>query len=112
MFWGHMTTWGGVHLLAASSALIVVALALTQSARNPLRRPLALIGTVQFAWNAVALGSELAALPAYAMVGAIAAPFYPPLALDFVLTFLGKRKQYRWPLRVTMGVFAVRARWR
>lgn len=104
-----MTAWAAVHLLAAASGLMVVALALARGERSPLRRPLALLAASQFAWNAAAVGSEVTGLTTYALLGAIAAPLFPVLALHFVLTFLGRRRQLRWVLAAAYVVFGAQA---
>ncbi len=104
-----MTTWAAVHLLAAASGLVVVVLALSRGQGSPLRRPLAMLAADQFTFNAAALGSELTKLDTYQLLGAVASPLFPPLALHFVLTFLGRRKQLRWLLWGTYAVFVAQA---
>lgn len=104
-----MTAWAAVHLLAAASGLMVIALALSRGDRSPLRRPLALLAADQFAWNAASVGSEVTKLGTYALVGAIAAPFFIPLALHFVLIFLGRSRALRGPLIAAYVVFGTQA---
>jgi|APLak6261679142_1056127.scaffolds.fasta_scaffold00031_75 signal transduction histidine kinase len=104
-----MTSWAAVHLLAAASGLVVVILSLGRGEGSPLRRPLALLAANQFAWNAAAVGSEVTHLEPFALLGAIAAPLWPPVAFDFVLTFLGRRRQLRGPLWATYAVFGAQA---
>jgi two-component system, NtrC family, sensor histidine kinase HydH len=104
-----LTLWAAVHLLAAASGLVVIALALTRGQHSPLRRPLALLAANQFAWNATSFGSALTHLSAFAWLGAIAAPLFPPVALHFVLTYLGRRRQLRRLLLATYAVFALQA---
>src|SRR3990167_6487691 len=104
-----MTTWAAVHLLAAASGLVVIALSISRGGGSPLRRPLALLAANQFAWNAAALGDELTHLEAFAVLGAIAAPLWPPMAMDFVVSFLGRRKQLRWLTWSAYGVFGTQA---
>jgi two-component system, NtrC family, sensor histidine kinase HydH len=104
-----VTTWAAVHLLAAASALVVIALALSRGDRSPLHRPLALLAASQFAWNAACVGYEVTHLRTYTLLGAIASPLFIPLALHFVLTFLGRRQQLRWPLIVTYVVFGAQS---
>lgn len=103
-----MTTWAAVHLLAAASGLVVIALAMG-SEPSPLRRPLALLAADQFAWNAASVGMELTHLETFALLGAIAAPLFPPIALHFVLAFLGKRRELRWLLWGAYAVFGAQA---
>ncbi|MFZ5444413.1 MAG: ATP-binding protein [Myxococcota bacterium] len=97
-------TWASVHLLASASGLVVVVLALTRGEGSPLRRPLALLAASQFLWNAAALGHTLTQLDTFALLGAIGSPLFPPIALDFVLTFLGRRRQHR---KLMWGVWAI-----
>lgn len=104
-----MTAWAAVHLLAAASGLVVIALALSRGDRSPLRRPLALLAASQFAWNAASVGSEVTHLETYALLGVIAAPLFLPLALHFVLTFLGRRQQLRWALITAYVVFGAQS---
>ena len=104
-----MTAWAAVHLLAAASGLVVIALALSRGDRIPLRRPLALLAASQFAWNAASVGSEVTHLETYALLGVIAAPLFLPLALHFVLTFLGRRQQLRWALVTAYVVFGAQS---
>lgn len=102
-----MTAWAAVHLLAAASALVVIALALARGERSPLRRPLAMLAASQFAWSAASLGSEVTGATTYAFLGAAASPLFPPLALHFVLTFLGRTRQLRGLLIASYVVFGV-----
>ncbi|MFT3711436.1 MAG: ATP-binding protein [Archangium sp.] len=104
-----MTTWAAVHLLAAASGLVVIALALFSGGTSPLRRPLALLAASQFAWNAASVGMELTHVQTFALLGAIAAPLFPPMALHFVLTFLGRRRELRWLLWGAYLVFGAQS---
>ncbi|MBL8914286.1 MAG: two-component sensor histidine kinase [Archangium sp.] len=103
-----MTTWAAVHLLAAASGLVVIALAFG-SDPSPLRRPLALLAADQFAWNAASVGMELTHVETFALLGAIAAPLFPPIALHFVLSFLGRRRELKWLLWIAYGVFGAQS---
>jgi signal transduction histidine kinase len=98
-----------VHLLAAASGLVVIALALSRGDRSPLRASLAVLAASQFAWNAASVGTEVTHLETYALLGAIAAPLFPPLALHFVLTFLGRKRQLRGLLITAYVVFGAQA---
>ena len=90
-----MNLWAVIHLLAAASGLVVLPIALTRGATGPLRRPLVLIALDQFAWNAAAVGTALTGAHAFELLGAIAAPLFPPVALHFVLAFVGQRRRQR-----------------
>lgn len=104
-----MTSWAAVHVLAATSGLVVIALALSRGSPSPLRRPLALLAADQFAWNAAAVGSTLTQHETYTWLGSIAAPFFPPVALHFVLVFVGRRTRNGKLLTATYVVFALQA---
>ncbi|PZR13285.1 MAG: two-component sensor histidine kinase [Archangium gephyra] len=104
-----MNSWAAVHVLAATSGLVVAALALSRGSPSPLRRPLALLGAVQFAWNAASTGLQLTRHEAYSWLGTIAAPFFPPLALYFVLIFVGRRTRRRTLLRASWVFFVAQS---
>lgn len=104
-----MNAWAAVHALAAASGLVVLALALSRGSPSPLRRPLAFLAIVQFAWNAAAVGLNLTAADTYSWLGTIAAPFFPPLAVHFVVVFVGRRGRLRWWLNGAYAVFGLQA---
>ncbi|MGV3621581.1 MAG: sensor histidine kinase [Archangium sp.] len=104
-----MNAWAAVHVLAATSGLVVAALALSRGSPSPLRRPLALLGAVQFAWNAASTGLHLTKHEAYSWLGTIAAPFFPPLALYFVLIFVGRRTRRRGLMRACFVFFGAQS---
>lgn len=97
--------WAWVHLFAAASGLVVTALAVARGGTSRLTLPLALLGVDQLAFNIAALGGALNG-DRNSWVGAVAAPWFPALAFDFVVTFLGRRGALRRWVRVIYGVFA------
>lgn len=104
-----MTAWAWVHVLAAASGLTVAALAISRGTGSPLARPLVLLAVDQFAWNAASVGTELTHEAGYAWLGAIAAPLFNPFALDFVLTFLGKRRSLRGALVAAYALYGAQS---
>lgn len=104
-----MTGWAWVHILAATSGLVVAALALAQASRSPLARPLALLAVDQVSWDLASVGSELTHQPGYEWLGAVSSPLFVPFALHFVLTFLGRRRQLRWVLVAAYVTFGLQA---
>jgi two-component system sensor histidine kinase HydH len=104
-----VSTWAWVHVLAAASGLALTALALSRRTASPLARPLAYLSISQFAWNAASVGRELAGSVGYQWLGAVAAPVFAPLALHFVLTFLGERRARLRLLRLTYAVFGLQS---
>jgi len=104
-----MTGWAWVHLLSAASGLAVGLLAVTRGAGSRLSLPLALLAADQFAWDAASIGTELTGDARYAMLGAVAAPLFAPLALHFVLAFLGRRRAQRRVLWASYGLFGLQS---
>ena len=68
-----------------------------------------MLAASQFAWNAASVGTEVTHLETYALLGVIAAPLFAPLALHFVLVFLGRRHQLRWVLTAAYAVFGAQS---
>ncbi len=104
-----MNTWATVHLLAAASGLMVLALAIGRGPASRLRRPLALLALNQFAWNSAALGTALTGAHSYELLGAIAAPLFTPAAFHFVLRFLGRHQAWKVKLRGLAVLFGAQS---
>jgi signal transduction histidine kinase len=102
-----MSAWGWVQVLAAISAVVVAALALSERGNSPFRLPLTLLAINQFAWNAAIFGGEATADNRSAWVGVAAAPLFTPMALHYVLTFVGRRRALEWLLWVSYAVFGL-----
>jgi two-component system, NtrC family, sensor histidine kinase HydH len=104
-----MTGWAWVHILAAASGLTVALLAATRAGGSRLALPLTLLAVDQFAWNVASIGTALTGDPRYAAIGAIAAPFFTPVAFHFVLRFVGRRQAYRRALIASYVLFSAQA---
>lgn len=104
-----LSVWTWMHLLAATSTVVVVALALSRHSNPTFRLPLVLVAVDQFVWNAAAVADVLTKDPAYKWLGAIVTPVFGTFALHFLLVFTGKLRRFRWWLALAYGVFAVEA---
>lgn len=102
-----MNAWG-LQILAAVSAIVVALLALLDRGRSPFRLPLTMLAFNQFTWNAASVGQELTGDPRSASVGIAAAPLFAPVALHYVLTFVGRRQRFDWLLKLTYGAGGAR----
>ncbi len=104
-----MTGWAWVHALAAASGLMVAVLAATRSGGSRLGLPLTLLAVDQFAWNVASVGTSLSHDSRYAGIGAVASPLFTPLALHFVLRFLGRKQALRRPLQAAYALFGLQS---
>jgi two-component system sensor histidine kinase HydH len=102
-----MTAHGWVTLVTCGGLLGLFALAVARSGRSPLGVPLALLSVVMFASNLAALGHDLTRQPVWNRIDNIASPFTTPLALHFLVTFVGRRRQLGWLLAGAYGAFSL-----
>lgn len=100
-----MSAWGWLQIVAAISAMVVAGLAWLEPGHSPFRLPLTLLAINQFTWNAASVGQELTGDERSAWVGVAAAPLFVPMALHYVLTFVGRRRRFAWLLRATYVLF-------
>ncbi len=100
-----MSAWGWLQILAAVSAIVVAALALLERGNSPFRLPLTLLAIDQFSWNAASVGGELTGDHHSSLVGVGAAPLFTPMALHYVLTFVGQRARLGWVLKAAYVLF-------
>lgn len=104
-----LSLWTWMHVLAATSSVVVVALALSRHANAPFRVPLVALAVDQFIWNAASVGRELTHEPAYKWVGAVVTPVFTALILHYALTFTGRLKRFRGVLVAAYALFAAEA---
>jgi signal transduction histidine kinase len=89
---------------------MVAALALSRAGSKLPVLPLSLLGVNQFAWNVATVGGELSGDSVrYRWVGHVAAPLFVPLALHFVIGFIGKRRALRGVLTTVYALFAAKS---
>lgn len=100
-------TW--LHLLAATSSVLVVALALTRHANPAFRAPLVALGVDQFIWNAASLASGLTSDARYSWLGAVVTPVFGALLLHYALVFTGRIGRFRRLLGTAYVVYALEA---
>lgn len=103
------SVWTWMHVLAATSTVVVVALALSRHANPTFRLPLVLLAVDQFVWNAASVAGELTGDPSYKWVGAVVTPIFPVLLLHYALAFTGRLRKLRPVLVITWLVYAAEA---
>jgi signal transduction histidine kinase len=74
-------------------ALALVGIA--RAARSPLAVPLALLALDIFGWTGASLAYQLSGVPAFHWLDHALVPWTAPLALHFVLVFVGRRRALR-----------------
>lgn len=103
------SVWTWMHVLAATSTVVVVALALSKNSNPTFRLPLVLLAVDQFAWNAASVAGELTRDPTYKWLGAVVTPVFGPLLLHYTLAFTGRLRRFRGLLLASYGLFAAEA---
>jgi signal transduction histidine kinase len=103
----NVLTW--MHLLAATSTVVVVALALSSQSNPAFRLPLVLVAVDQFVWNAASIGLDLTHDEAYKWVGASVTPVFTALLLHYTLAFTGRLSRLRPALALAYVVYAIEA---
>jgi signal transduction histidine kinase len=101
-----VSTWAEA---LAALAGVLVAVTVLRSPPRALALPLALLGIDQFVWNFANVALDLGGDERWHWVSAVSAPFFAPLALQFVLGFTGNRRKYRWVQALAYVVFTGRA---
>lgn len=75
---------------------------------SPLRPPIAILSIDMFIWNFAMLGYQLTGNQGWRWLDNTFSPFTPALAMHIVLIFVGKAKQYRYPLILAyLGAFSL-----
>lgn len=95
-----MTGSHWLQLLSATSQVVLALLCLTRGQKNPLSRALALLCFDVAGWTLAALAHGLTHEEFWSLIDHALSPFTAPLALDFVLRFVGRRRALRYPLVV------------
>lgn len=100
-----MDAHGWVTLVACAGELALAVLALLRGGRSPLALPLALLSLNLFAWNFFALAYEVSGALVWRWLDVSVSPLGSPLALHFLFTFMGRRRQLRWVLWASYAYF-------
>jgi signal transduction histidine kinase len=103
----HLAPSGWLTLFACAGELGLVLLALLRGSRSPLALPLVLLSLDLFFWNFAALGYDISAHRSWHWLDVATSPLSAPLALYFVLTFVGRRRQLRWVLILAWVAFGL-----
>jgi signal transduction histidine kinase len=89
---------GWVQLIISSAGcagqLALAIVALRRSPKSSLALPLALLFFDVFAWNLASLLSDLSGQPVWPWLDHTASPLTAPLALEFVLAFVGQQRRF------------------
>ncbi len=93
-----MTFAQGLNLVACLGQLALAVASLARIKTSHLARPLGLVCACTATWTSAALAFEITGAPAWTLLDHTAAPLTIPLALDFALTFDGRRRTLRAPL--------------
>ena len=95
--------------LAAAAGLVLGALAATRGAKSPLSVPLAILAADQFAWNTATVFLGITGNEAWRWLGTVAAPFFTPGALWFILVFVGRLRSLKWLLIATWAIYGAQS---
>jgi two-component system sensor histidine kinase HydH len=88
-------TWG---LLACASQLLLALLAFARLGKSPLAVPLGLLCLDVAGWSGSAIVYRATHVLAWDLLDHALTPFTAPLALNFALAFVGRRRALRWLL--------------
>ena len=88
-----MTTHGWITLFACAGNLALALLVLLRGTRSRLALPLVLFSVVLFFWDFAALAYEISGNLWWHWLDLSTSPLSAPLALHFVLIFVGRRRQ-------------------
>ncbi len=104
--WHWMTAQHGVMLAACVGELSLALLAIRRVGRTPLGIPLALLCLDLFAFQFADFAFQRSGAEGWRWLDAALSPFAAPLALQFLLAFVGRLRASRPLLGVTYGLFA------
>src|SRR5438874_807961 len=91
----RMTSSEWLSLFACVFQLMLALVAVTRSTKSPLARPLALLSIDVVIWSGAELLYDLSGSPVFDLVDHLFSPLMTAFALDFVLTFVGRRRTDR-----------------
>ncbi len=104
-----LSVWTWMHVLAATSSVVVVALALSKHSNVSFRVPLVALAVDQFIWNGASVAGELTRDPTYKWIGAVVTPVFTALILHYALAFTGRLRTFRVALIVAYALYAAEA---
>jgi len=89
-----------VSLAACVGQLALALLCVARATRSPLALPLALLCLDVFGWTGAGLAYDVSKVPQWHWIDHALTPWTAPLLLQFVLVFVGRRRELRATLRV------------
>jgi signal transduction histidine kinase len=93
-----MTASQIVSLAACAGQLALALLCVTRAGRSPLAGPLGLLCLDVFGWMGAAVAFDVSGVPQWHWLDHALTPWTTPLLLQFVLTFVGQRRELRTTL--------------
>src|SRR5262252_4303118 len=102
-----MSTHGWITVVACTGELALAILAIRLGRRSRLSLPLAFFSLDLFFWNFAALAYNLSGHSAWHWLDVGTSPLAVPLALHFVLVFVGRRQRLAWTLWLCYGAFGL-----
>jgi two-component system, NtrC family, sensor histidine kinase HydH len=101
-----MTAYQIVSLAACVGGLALALLCLARATASPLALPVALLCLDIFGWIGAGLAHDVSGVPGWRWIDHALTPWTSPLALQFILVFVGRRREFRRTLRVVSVVSA------
>lgn len=95
-----MTTSQTVSLAACLGQLALALLCVARATRSPMAVPLALLCLDIFGWTGAGLAYELSGTESWHWIDHALTPWTPVLAMNFLLVFVGRRRQLAGALRL------------
>jgi two-component system sensor histidine kinase HydH len=101
-----MTAYQIMSLAACAGGLALALLCLARATVSPLALPVALLCLDIFGWIGAGLAHDVSGDAGWRWVDHALTPWTPPLALQFILAFVGRRREFRTTLRLVAVVGA------
>jgi signal transduction histidine kinase len=97
-----MTTSQTVSLAACVGQLALALLCVARATRSPMAVPLALLCLDIVGWTGAGLAYELSGVSSWHWIDHALTPWTPPLAMNFLLVFVGRRRELAPALRLVV----------
>ena len=85
-----------IKIVSCAGHLALATLALLRISKNPLGLPLGLLCLDLFVFNGADAVAHITGVPEWGWLDAAGTSLLPPLAMRFVLTFVGRNRTHRW----------------
>ena len=102
-----MTASEAIGVAASVGLLALALLCVTRASRSPLALPLALLCLVISGWTGAGVAHDLSGVDTWTLLDHALTPLTAPLALRFVLVFVGRSRERRTALALAFGAGGV-----